>query len=200
MPVSWRAVLLGFQLPFMQQLSGINMIVTEIGSIVKTYDQRMALYAPLIANIIQLIATFASVAALARFGRRPLLLFGNGGLALVDLIIGAMFLVLYLTGWQASVYVALGFIMVFMIIYGVTIGPVVWLYVPEIIPANLVPPATFMNWAGCTLCIIATPFVVAAVGSPYPVFLFFGAISTLFWVLNWFLVVETKGLNLMQIA
>lgn len=70
------------------------MIVTEIGSIVETYDKNLALYAPLIANIIQLIATAVSVWVLTCFGRRSLILFGNLSLAIVDLIIGAMFLIL----------------------------------------------------------------------------------------------------------
>jgi hypothetical protein len=159
-PLSKKAVFLGFQLPFMQQLSGINMIVTEIGSIVQTYDERMALYAPLISNFIQLIATAFSVLALAHFGRRTLILIGNFSLAIIDIIVGILFLVLSLNNWIPSVYIALGFIMIFMISYGVTIGPVVWLYVPEIIPANLVPPATFMNWFGCSICVIATPFII----------------------------------------
>lgn len=184
----------------MQQMSGINMIVTEIGLIVQTYDPRLALYAPLLANIIQLIATVTSICALAYFGRRSLILFGNFSLAVFDLIIGAMFLVLFLNNWQPAVDIALAFIMLFMISYGVTIGPVVWLYVPEIIPARLVPFATAMNWIGCSICVIATPFINNAVGSPYPVFLFFGAISLVFGVINYRKVIETKGLSLLDIS
>lgn len=90
----------------------------------------MALYAPLLANIIQLAATVFSVIALSYFGRRPLILFGNFTLAIFDFIIGIMFLVLFLSGWLPAVDIALTFIMLFMISYGVTIGPVVWLYVP----------------------------------------------------------------------
>lgn len=55
---------------------------------------------------------------------------------------------------------ALAFILVFMVIYGVTIGPAVWLYVPEIIPPKIVPPATFMNWFGVSVSVIFTPIVI----------------------------------------
>lgn len=184
----------------MQQLSGTNMIVTEIGSIVETYDKNLALYAPLLANIIQLIATAGSIVLLTHFGRRSLILFGNLSLAIIDLIIGAMFLILVFSDSKAPVYVALVFIMIFMISYGLTIGPVVWLYVPEIIPARFVPPATFMNWFGCSICVIVTPFVVEAVNSSYPMFFFFGGISLIFFVVNYFWVIETKGLTLLEIA
>jgi hypothetical protein len=158
----------------------------------------LALYAPLIANIIQLAATVGSVVILAHYGRRALILFGNLSLAIIDLIIGGMFLILvYNEEAKAPVYVALVFIMIFMISYGFTIGPVVWLYVPEIIPAKWVPPATFMNWFGCSICVIVTPFIVQAVGSSYPVFFFFGAISLIFFAVNFKLVIETKGLTLL---
>ncbi len=158
------------------------------------------MYAPLLANIVQLIATAFSVLMLAYFGRRTLMLVGNFTLAIFDLIIGALFLILYINNWTSAVYIALGFIMLFMISYGLTIGPVVWLYVPEIIPARFVPPATFMNWFGCSICVIVTPFIIKAAGSSYPVFLFFGAISLLFFIINYFMVVETKGLSLMEIS
>lgn len=134
------------------------MIVTEIGSVVQQYDQNLALYAPLVSNIVQLIATALSVLLLVYFGRRSLMLTGNFLLALFDIVIAVMFLIL--PSWQPAVYVALAFIMLFMLVYGLTIGPVVWLYVPEIIPAKYVPPATFMNWLGCSICVIGTPFVI----------------------------------------
>lgn len=133
---------------------------------------------------------------LTYFGRKPLMLFGNLSLALVDIVIAVMFLLSLMNpGVQTYNYVGLAFIMLFMIIYGLTIGPVVWLYVPEIIPSRLVPPATFMNWFGCSICVIATPFVVEAVGNSYPAFFFFGGISLVFGVINIIMMKETKGLS-----
>jgi len=49
---------------------------------------------------------------------------------------------------------------VYMIVYGISLGPVVWLYVPEIIPAKIVPLATMMNWTGASICVIFTPIVI----------------------------------------
>lgn len=94
----------------------------------------------------------------------------------------------------------MGFIILFMIVYGLTIGPAVWLYVPEIIPPKIVPPATFMNWLGVSISVILTPIVIDKVGSPYPVFFFFSGISFVFFMINYALVVETKGLEPSQIA
>ena len=88
-----------------------------------------------------------------------------------------------------------------MMIYGVSIGPSVWMYVPEIIPAKVVPLATMTNWFGCAICVIFTPYAVRANdNNPFPVFFFFGAITLLFFIINVFLMVETKGRTTQQIA
>jgi len=49
---------------------------------------------------------------------------------LCSLIVGSFFLALYNTGDQSLVFGALVFIIIFMIFYGLTIGPAVWLYIP----------------------------------------------------------------------
>lgn len=171
------------------------MIITEIGSIVSEFDPNMGIYAPLIANVIQVFATAFSVYALSIFGRRGLILSGNFSLGVLDIIMAVMFLLAYISNWTPGVYVALGCIFIFMISYGITIGPAVWLYVPEIIPSRTVPFATAMNWLGCSICVIATPFIIQAVGSSYPVFFMFGGITLFFFVINLFTIVETKGLT-----
>ena len=197
--IPWKALFLGFQLPFMQQLSGVNMIVTEIGAITATYDPSVAVYTPLIANIIQLIATLFSIPALTRVGRKPLILIGNLTLGLFDLVMGIMFLLNFLTSQITYIYVSLAFILLFMISYGVTIGPIIWLYVPEVIPAKYVPVATSMNWLGCAICIIASPYIINAVGSPYPVFFGFAGITLFLFMFNASILVESKGKTRKQI-
>lgn len=179
----------------MQQLSGINMIVTEIGSIISEFNENLAIYSPLFSNFIQLIATAFSILLLTKLGRRCLILTGNLGLALCDIGMGILFLLNFLDGWMWAIDVVLVIILIFMVIYGLTIGPIVWLYVPEIIPAYLVPPATAMNWIGCSFCIIVPNFIINAVGSPYPVFFMYGGISLVFYILNAIFLIETKGLT-----
>ncbi len=178
----------------MQQFSGVKTIVTEIGVILSSYNAQLALYTPLLANIIQFIATGFSILVLAHYGRRPIILLGNAGVAICSLFVGGFFLGVDVGGQQGLVFGALGFIFIFMIIYGLTIGPAVWLYIPEIIPPKIVPLATFMNWLGVSISVIVTPIIIKEVGSPYPLFFFFGGISTIFFVINYLFVVETKGL------
>ena len=81
-----------------------------------------------------------------------------------------------------------------MMIFGLTIGPVVWLYVPEILPTKMVPLATALNWTGCSLCVVVPPIVIAKMGTPYLIFLILGAIELLLFVPNCLFIKETKGL------
>jgi small neutral amino acid transporter SnatA (MarC family) len=76
----------------MQQLTGITAIVTEASSIVKGIIPDLADYTPLIINLVQLLVTCCTVYVLTRVGRRSLILFGNWGLALIDVIMGMLFL------------------------------------------------------------------------------------------------------------
>ena len=84
--------MIGFELPFMQQLTGINAIVTQIGSIMTQHNPSFGYYSPFILNFIQLIATVFAIYAILAFGRRPILLFGNVALAICDIALGVLFL------------------------------------------------------------------------------------------------------------
>lgn len=70
----------------------------------------------------------------------------------------AIFLILA-EEWTFAVTIVFGLLLIYMIIYGVSIGPAVWLYVPEILPPNVVPYATVLNWIGCSFCIIILPII-----------------------------------------
>jgi len=77
----------------------------------------------------------------------------------------------------------------YMIIYGTSLGPTAWLYVPEIIPAKIVPFAVTFNWIACSICIIVTPIMNSAFGVDYPVFFLFGGITLTLYIFNYFMIV-----------
>jgi len=73
--------------------------------------------------------------------------------------------------------------------------------VPEIIPSKIVPFATMTNWLGASICVVFTPIVIKLNNkNPFPVFFFFGGVTILFYIMNVFLMVETKGKNKVEIA
>lgn len=168
----------------MQQFSGIKMIITELQIVFSQYNAALSLFIPLISNIVQLIASFFSSAIVARFGRRSITIFGNLSMSIILIIIAVLFLISDQTKDVGLIYMAVAFIIIFMIGYTTTIGPVVWLYVPEMIPHSYVPIASIFNWLASSICVIVTPYVLAACGSVYPVFFFFGGILFFFFLIN----------------
>ena len=141
----------------MQQLTGINAIVTQIGGIVSKHNPDFGYYLPLIINFVQFAATFGAITALNLFGRKAILLFGNIGLGICDIILGILFL--FIAKNPSVFWIVFAILMIYMAIYSTTIGPVVWMYVPEIIPAKIVPFATTLNWLGCSFCLIILPII-----------------------------------------
>jgi hypothetical protein len=154
----------------------------------------------LVANIFQFIATCSSACVLSKYGRKNPTLVGEVALSIINFTIGALFLANIITGNTGCLYAAAVFIIFFMIAYSLSLGPVVWPLVPEILPIQYIPYASCTNWVAAAICTIATPYILNAVGSPYPVFFFFGGISIIFFIINWNILIETKGLTPSQIA
>jgi len=50
-------------------------------------------------------------------------------------------------------------LLIFMANFGVSLGPVVWLYIPEIVEPKIIPFSTMANWASCTFIIILFPIL-----------------------------------------
>ncbi len=46
-----------------------------------------------------------------------------------------------------------------MFFFGLTLGPIVWLYIPEIVEPKIIPFSTMTNLAGAALCIIVFPLI-----------------------------------------
>jgi MFS transporter, SP family, arabinose:H+ symporter len=182
----------------MQQLTGINAIVTQANNLVSKVIPDLSDYCGLTINVLQFLATFCTIYVLTKVGRKSLTLFGNLALGLIDIAIGVLFIFDKSTAYGYTIF---GLLILYNIIYGISLGPVVWLYVPEIIPAKIVPLATMMNWIGCSICVVFMPIAIDANdGNPYPVFLFFGCITLVFFLVNFMTMIETKGLSVKQIA
>ena len=79
----------------MQQMSGANFLVTQVGQITGNFDPKVEPYSALIVNAIQFIATASSVLLLSRIGRKPILHFGNAGIGVINLILGILFFFIY---------------------------------------------------------------------------------------------------------
>ena len=50
-------------------------------------------------------------------------------------------------------------LVLFMANFGFTLGPVVWVYLPEIVQPNVLPYATMVNWASAAFIMLLFPVI-----------------------------------------
>lgn len=178
----------------MQQFVGVGSVSAQVGNIIGTYNKTLGLYLPLIVNSVQLIGNFSAVFLLKLLGRKTVALIGNGGIGLIDLTIAVLFI--FIDDGNSIIISVTVFLILYMLLFGLTLGPITWLYIPEIIPANMVPYATVDNWVAATIVYSMTPMVVGAFdGNPSVLFFIFTGLTFTFFVINALFMVETKGLN-----
>ena len=89
----------------------------------------------------------------------------------------------------------------FMASFNLSLGPVVWLYIPEIVDPSFLPYSTMVNWGSSALCILLFPILKAQLPNrnPAPMFIFFAAWSVLSFFINQRYVVETAGKTMRQV-
>lgn len=86
-------------------------------------------------------------------------------------------------------------LVLFMANFGFTLGPVVWVYLPEIVQPKVLPYATMVNWASAALIMLLFPVIKEKLPDKNPalLFLFFALWSTLSFFFNKKFVIETKN-------
>jgi hypothetical protein len=50
-------------------------------------------------------------------------------------------------------------LVIFMANFGISLGPVVWLYIPEVVQPSIVPFSTGINWGGAALVMLLFPII-----------------------------------------
>ena len=84
-------------------------------------------------------------------------------------------------------------------LFSLSIGPIAWLYLPEIVEARITGIATMLNWLAAACVTFIYPILVELVGSPWLMFLIFTVNVTAGYLLNEKWMVETKGKTEWQI-
>lgn len=152
----------------------------------------LALLMPSLINFEQVLATFATSYLLTKFGRRTILLYGAlfEGIACGLVMIG-FFIKDSTPGGESLILIGL---FMFMAVFGLSLGPVVWLYIPEIVQPKIVPYSTAFNWISASLVIILFPIATDDLldGNPGALFIFFTAWCIGSFVFNQLFVLETK--------
>lgn len=185
---------LGCFIAFLQQMTGVNALIFYSNVIFKGAGGSSTSTATTLSavfNVLNLVSTLFSGLVLKFFGRKPILIFGN-------IAISVCLLSISLLGWTGQSDMSKYPIMIFIIMFGLSYGPIVWVYVTEILPDLGVGIAILLNWVGAFLIAQFFQPLVKKVGFSYA-FMFFWV-----WMLGSLVVIvlfvkETKGLTSEQI-
>ena len=203
--VAW----VGMGLAAFQQFVGIN-IIFYYGAILweaAGASEQAALRINLVTGFVNILATLFAIGLVDRWGRRPLLLAGSIGMALT---LAAMAIVFGTAGTgaqgkpeltRAAAVIGLAAANLYIVAFGVSWGPVMWVLLGEMFPNRLRGAALAVsgatNWvANFIVTVTFLPLLRGAgLASAYGLYAAAAVISVVF---VWLTVPETKGKTLEQ--
>jgi SP family sugar:H+ symporter-like MFS transporter len=198
LPIVW----VGIGLSILQQFVGINVIFyysTVLWSAVG-FSEQSSLAITVITSVVNIATTFVAIALVDRVGRRPLLLVGSLGMSITLAALAVLFGTAPLINGQPTLHGAAGPIALlaanlFVVFFGFSWGPVVWVLLGEMFPNRIRAIALSVAAAAQWLAnfVISTTFPSlqqAGLGLAYGIYATFAVISV-FFVLRF--VRETRG-------
>ncbi len=197
-PKMFRILLLGIGLAVFQQWCGINVIFNYAGEIFRSAGYSID---DILQNIawtgsVNLAFTLVAMAVVDKLGRRPLLLGGAAGLAVIYLLIGAC----YANGILGGP--VLGLVLMAIACYAATLAPVVWVVISEIFPNRIrgaaMSTAVFFLWLACFILTYTFPILNEKFG-PAKTFWTYAVICAAGYLLVLLRLPETKGKSLERI-
>jgi sugar porter (SP) family MFS transporter len=213
-----RRTILGTSLQMMQQWTGVNFIfyystpfLKSTGAISNTF------LISLIFTLVNVCSTPLSFWTVEKFGRRPLLIVGAGGMLICQFLCAIIGVTIGfnkthpdangdpLADNVSAVNAQIAFIAIFIFFFASTWGPGAWILIGEIFPLPIrsrgVGLSTASNWLWNTIIAVITPYMVGEDKGNLKssVFFVWGGLCTAAFVYSYFLVPETKGLSLEQV-
>lgn len=204
-PIVW----VGIAIAALQQLVGIN-VVFYYGEVLwraAGFSEANALLINVIGGIINVSATVAAILLIDKAGRKPLLLIGSLGMAIFLGVLAVVFgtaevgpdgnLVL----GAAAGRIALVSANLYIVCFGISWGPVMWVLLGEMFPNRIrgaaLSLAGLSQWGTNFLVTMTFPILLGTVGlgGAYSLYAIFAAISGF---CAWKFVRETKGRSLEQ--
>ncbi|MBD5785302.1 sugar porter family MFS transporter [Cellulosimicrobium terreum] len=201
-PIVWVGILLSV----FQQFVGINAIFYYSNSLWQSvgFDESQSFLFSTITAVTNVAVTFIAIALVDKVGRRPLLLIGSVGMTVTLAIMSLAFTQSSGSGDDITLPGAWGPIALvaanaFVVFFGATWGPLVWVLLGEMFPnrirAAALGVAAMAQWLANFAITISFPPLLDTFGAsvPYLMFAVFAALS-FFFVLG--KVPETKGVEL----
>lgn len=202
-----RAVFLGIALQVIQQFTGINVVMYYAPRILQeagfnTTTEQM--WGTVLVGTINVLATFIAIAFVDRLGRKPIMYAGFSVMGAGMLSLGTFFHMGLggAAGSTAMSYLAVAALIVFIIGFAMSAGPIIWILCSEIYPLAGrdfgITCSTVTNWTANAIVGMTFLTMLNTFG-PGNTFWLYGALNAVFIVIFLLYVPETKGVSLESI-
>ena len=201
-PIVWVGILLSV----FQQFVGINVIFYYSTTLWQAvgFDESQAFLVSTITAVTNVAVTFIAIALIDKVGRRPLLLIGSAGMTVSLGLMAIAFTQATGSGSEIQLSGAWGIVALvcanaFVVFFGASWGPLVWVLLGEMFPnrirAAALGVAAAMQWIANFIITMSFPPMLSAFGAavPYLMYAIFAALSFFFVFAK---VPETKGMEL----
>jgi MFS transporter, SP family, sugar:H+ symporter len=198
-------VWVGLGLSIFQQFVGINVIFYYSNVLWEAvgFSEGDSFVITVITSVVNILTTLIAIALIDKIGRKPLLLIGSTGMA-VSLVTMAIIFGTAGTGPDGKPFldgaagpIALVAANVFVIAFGMSWGPVVWVLLGEMFPNRIRAAALGLaaagQWAANWAITVSFPSLRDHLGLAYG---FYGLCAILSFLFVWRWVRETKGVSL----
>lgn len=189
------AVLAGIGLAVFQQLCGINVVFNYAPKIFESIgaSQDDQLLQTVFIGSVNVVFTVLAMLLVDKLGRKPLMLAGAGGLAVLYVIVANMLA----RGSQAVAW----FLLSAIGMYAVSLAPVTWVLISEIFPNSVRSAATTIAiiclWSAYFVLVFTFPLLFEKAG--YWSFYIYAAVCALGFLFVWWKIKETKGKTLEEL-
>lgn len=187
-------ILIGITLAVFQQWCGINVVFNYTARIFESIgaDRSEQLIQAVYIGIANLVFTLIAMTLVDKLGRKPLMLFGAGGLAILYLAIA------FILKTNAGAVLS-PFILAAIGTYAVSLAPVTWVLISEIFPNKIrskaISLATVSLWLAYSILVFTFPIIIERLGESVP-FVIYALICVLGFLFIKTKLVETKGKTL----
>jgi sugar porter (SP) family MFS transporter len=199
-----KLVAIGVLLAVFQQITGINTVIYYAPTLL--HQAGLGNSASLLANvgngIVNVGMTVVAIWLIDKVGRRVLLLSGTVGMAIALMVVALTFALSGNTLGHTAAIVAVVSLAVYTGSFAIGLGPVFWLLISEIYPAQIrgkaMSIATVANWGANFVVAVSFLTLLNAISNAGTFFLL-GSLSLVAVAYFWKKVPETKGLTLEEI-
>jgi SP family galactose:H+ symporter-like MFS transporter len=198
------ALIVGIGLAIFQQVTGINTVIYFAPTIIRSAGAssiQVSILATTGIGVVNVLMTIVSMWLIDKVGRRPLLLTGIAGMTISLGALGFLFHRSAASGGLANLAVVT--LMIYVASFAISLGPVFWLLISEIYPLKVrglaAGIASGTNWASNFIVSLTFLTLVQRLGSSWTFWLY-GLLALAAWFFSYYLVPETKGHTLEEIA